>query len=84
VAFGGEVGVSEPRFIVSIEYDPMFSKTQVWPDGDGPENPTAEDVAEVMRRSGGVDSWLMDWNMRLSVSVREAGNAAAGSVEVWR
>lgn len=43
--------------------DSHLSIDEVWPDGDAPPNPTAEDVAEVMRRHGGFHRVLLDWGL---------------------
>jgi len=46
---------------------------EVWPDGDAPENPTAEDVMKRMKESckGVKADLLMDWNLAgdLDISV---------------
>lgn len=49
----------------------------VWPDGDAPENPTAEDVAAVMREYGGLHSVITGWNLitALTVTDRRGGHA---------
>ncbi len=36
---------------------------QVWPDGDAPDNPTADDVAAVIKQCGGLRRVLDDWNL---------------------
>lgn len=37
--------------------------SEIWPDGDAPENPTVDDVIAVIRKNGGVDDVLRNWNM---------------------
>jgi len=49
--------------------DTHLTIEEVWPDGDAPENPSAEDVAEVMRRNGGFRGVLSDWNIIDSLEV---------------
>lgn len=46
-------------FSVTIESE--ISSEEVWPDGDAPENPTAEDVAKVMRGCGNETTVVNDW-----------------------
>lgn len=50
---------------IQVFIDAMFFLTvgEVWPDGDAPDEVTAEAVIEAMRRSGSVRSMLHDWNM---------------------
>lgn len=43
----------DPRFVISFP-EVELSLREIWPDGDAPENPTAEDVIEAMRGSDGV------------------------------
>ena len=37
--------------------------SEIWPDGDAPENPTVDDVIEVIRTCGGVSDVLRNWNL---------------------
>lgn len=37
--------------------------SEIWPDGDAPADPTADDVMEVIRKEGGVSGILQNWNM---------------------
>lgn len=56
-------------FQVSITNDFDLSVEEVWPDGDAPENPTAEDVMEQMKREGSVHRLLGNWDMLYGVQV---------------
>jgi len=38
-----------------------FAIDDIWPDGDAPENPTEEDVADAMRNYG--FNLIRDWNL---------------------
>lgn len=51
--------------IISIQYDMTFdfSIDEVWPDGDAPDNPTVEDVWNVIRECGGPRKVLEDWDL---------------------
>lgn len=35
----------------------------VWPDGDAPENPTVDDVLEVMQQEGRKSRMIENWNL---------------------
>lgn len=50
----------ETTFLISLG-ETELTVEEVWPDGDAPENPTAEDVATAMRSSRG--PVLSDWNL---------------------
>jgi hypothetical protein len=47
----------------SIELDATLdlSISEIWPDGDAPENPTVADVVAVLEKHGSVTSVLSDW-----------------------
>jgi len=50
------------EWTIWIEFPTMIlTEEDVWPDGDGPENPMAKDVAEVMRAYGTRGRVLKDW-----------------------
>lgn len=42
----------------------------IWPDGDAPENPTAQDVADLIMKCGGPWAVMTDW-------------ALVDGIEVW-
>lgn len=44
--------------------DVELAPEEIWPDGNAPENPTAEDVVAQMRKHcGGVGRLLPEWNL---------------------
>lgn len=43
----------------------------VWPDGDAPENPSAEDVATVMREYGGLHGVITGWNLVTELTITD-------------
>lgn len=55
----------KPKKTISINYDLDFSfdVDEIWPDGDAPDNPTEDDVWEVIRECGGVAKILADWDL---------------------
>lgn len=70
----GELGLSgdSPKTYFSVQVhssDDYLTLSEIWPDGNAPENPTAEDVMAEIRKSGSVSSFISDWNMELFVEV---------------
>ncbi len=53
------------RFIFSVQVDHILSVDEIWPDGDAPENPTAEDVKSVFLNSShcSIGTMLDCWNI---------------------
>lgn len=61
-------------FYVEISTGPvLLTADNVWPDGDGPDNPTAEDVEELIHEMAGRDllglakDWFLDDNVDVAV-----------------
>ena len=65
------------EFLIEFRGDVILTIEDVWPDGDAPPNPNAEDVRRVMEASGSKCGTLLDWNLAddLHVTVDE--------LEVW-
>lgn len=40
-----------------------LSVTDIWPDGDAPENPTTEDVLAKIKSCGGIQDVIRNWNI---------------------
>lgn len=40
--------MAKKQFSISIESDATFFVEEIWPDGDAPENPTADDVRKAL------------------------------------
>ena len=56
----------EPRkkcFTLSFEIDETFTVDELWPDGDAPEDPTVDDVENLIAACGGVEGVLRDWDL---------------------
>lgn len=53
--------MKEKRFQILYTVNETLSADDLWPDGDMPENPTADDVRKLVRKAGGIvrviDSW---------------------------
>lgn len=69
-------------FDIVITGDYQLDLDAIWPDGGAPENPTAEDVAEVMRKYGSRGQVLDDWCLVSSVMVYGPGRSGKRA-EVW-
>jgi hypothetical protein len=59
-------------FQFELSADVTLEVEDIWPDGDAPENPTVDEVLEVIRKCGGVRTVIRDWDLdndlRLDVS----------------
>lgn len=69
--------MSERVFTISVEADYDLSVSEIWPDGDAPDDPTAEDVAAVMESCGTKRRVLHDWN------IDDHNVTVDGRVKVW-
>lgn len=71
------------EFLFDIVSDTIaLSIDEIWPDGDAPENPTAEDVAAVMRVGGTSTRVLHDWSLDSYINV-DVSTARGNAVRVW-
>jgi len=59
----------EQKFAVDIDGAVTLTVEEVWPDGDAPDNPTAEDVAKRMRGCGSLKDVIYDWNLPATITV---------------
>ena len=55
---------------------------EVWPDRDGPAEPTAEDVVAAMKRTGRIERMMRDWNLAIN-EVHVALNDTSATWEQW-
>ena len=62
-----------PGFSFSVSADYHFTIEQIWPDGDAPENPTAQDVAKVVEDCGGVLAVFADWDLEDGIQLHVGG-----------
>jgi hypothetical protein len=51
------------RFRLSYTMTADLAVEQLWPDGDAPANPTAQDVERLISRCGGWQRVLRSWNL---------------------
>lgn len=70
------------RFEFSLECSVSLTVEQVWPDGDAPASPTAEDVAAVVRAAGGVREVLREWGLEYETTLTISGGSPPGWVEI--
>lgn len=60
-------------FRITYEVDVELAAADIWPDGDGPENPTTDDVIALVKDTFGycacriVDDWNLDQHGLLCV-----------------
>ncbi|NBU69879.1 MAG: hypothetical protein EBS53_00225 [Bacteroidetes bacterium] len=59
----GEVRGKMKKFIIRYEAEATLDVKALWPDGDAPENPTEDDVRELIESCGGIHRVLDDWNL---------------------
>jgi hypothetical protein len=70
--------MSEKEFLLNAHLIVRLSESEIWPDGDGPEHPTAEDVCALIEACGGIAAVIREWNMGDHVEWFVAGATAAG------
>lgn len=78
-------GAAERSFFISLQGDHALTVSELWPDGDAPENPTVKDVVDLLQRYSIVDL-MGDWNLGVDVNVALAGHARGGGADdspVW-
>lgn len=71
----------ETSITIFIEGAHSLTVDDVWPDGDAPETPTADDVLNLLERDGlsrGIDDWNLDFRVIIRV---EAPNPAHTQTE---
>lgn len=73
----------DKRFSVYVDGIFDLRVEDIWPDGNAPENPTAEDAAEVMRRCGSWNLVLGDWCLQPRVEVSAGSGPAVTVWKVW-
>lgn len=59
------------RFRITIDCEYEFDADELWVDGDVPTAPTAADVRQLIKDSGGVRAIVRDWDLTLDLLVCE-------------
>lgn len=62
----------DQSFTVCFNESFELTVEDVWPDGGAPENPTAQDVADTMRKYGHKTRVMVDWNMVPPIEIIDA------------
>lgn len=60
----------EPSFYVTIDVAVTLKKSELWPDGDGPADPTEADVLALIKSEGGPVEILREWNLIDDIDLR--------------
>lgn len=58
------------KFRITYELDVVLTQAEIWPDGDGPSEPTVENLVGKITRSGGFRKVFTDWNLDLNPQFR--------------
>lgn len=58
-------------FRIDIEGSYTLTIEQLWPDGDWPEDPTEEDVLELIEREGGANCIIAEWDLDVEAEVTD-------------
>ena len=51
------------KFRIVYESETLLSTDELWPDGNGPDDPTHEDVRKLILDEGGISKIMDDWNL---------------------
>lgn len=66
------------KFRITYAIDVTLTEAEIWPDGDAPAKPTAEDVARLIRKAGGFPKIIEEWN--LDPKARTVGFSVSANV----
>jgi len=58
------------RFRLTVECDVVINSRHLWPDGNGPADPTVDDVKKLIEDCGGAYSVVRDWNLDNELYIR--------------
>lgn len=64
--------MSEDVYTISIEIPPiLLGKGSIWPDGDGPTDPTSEDVIKLIEENyNSLGHFFDDWSLGRDASIK--------------
>lgn len=51
------------KFVIVYEIAANIEPSQLWPDGNGPGDPTSEDIKQEIENHGGVTRVIEKWNL---------------------
>lgn len=55
--------MTRKRFAINYTLDVILDTKELWPNSDGPANPTEEDVELLIKKCGGIEKVIVDWNL---------------------
>lgn len=55
------------RFVLRANVEVVFTEDDLWPERDGPEEPTEHHVRAMILDCGGIVRVLRDWNLQQEV-----------------
>lgn len=55
---------NKARFHITIEVNVDLDYEELWPDGDGPLDPTEDDVRRLISKEGGPSRIIDEWNLQ--------------------
>lgn len=58
------------KFTIDLSGSFTFNVTQLWPDGDWPNDPSIEDVNKLIEKEGGAACVIAEWNLDPEINVR--------------
>jgi hypothetical protein len=70
-------------FKISFEFDDVFFKDQIWPNGDAPEKPTTKDVLDQIKKSRTFSSFVEDWNLQDSIIINVSDDENFDYVDIY-
>lgn len=60
-------------FYVEVESEAFLSIAEIWPDGNAPEDPTADDVLAQMKKDGDKFRVINDWGLNEDTEIHIHG-----------
>jgi hypothetical protein len=72
---------TEPSFYVTIQVNVTLKRSEMWPDGDGPDDPTETDVLALIRDEGGPVEILREWKRDHATLLRRFDRDGSGHLD---
>lgn len=66
----------ERVFVFEANCYQTLTVSELWPDGDAPENPTTADVLALVKKCGGAKQILDDWDLLYDIDLYVDGEMA--------
>jgi hypothetical protein len=55
------------KFVFRVNVEVVLTEDDLWPDRDGPEDPTEHHVRQLIKEEGGIVSVLHDWTLESDI-----------------